>query len=391
MLEILVILIITAFACAVIGVFAVLRNIAMISDAISHSILLGIVVAYMITQNIDSPFLFIGAAVMGIITVYSTELILKFSKMKEDSAIGIIFPLFFSLGVILLSKFLSKTHLCVDTVIMGEVLMAPFRRTNFLGIDMSVSMRNLSLVFMLNIFFILIFYKELKASTFDREFAKISGISILLINYLIATLVSITAVAAFDAVGTILVISFLIAPAASAYLVCKRLSRMILFSLVYAFFNTLIGFLIAIKINLNISGMICFVSGLSFFLTVLLNKNGIITGILRRIAQRHKIQLEMLLMHIANHEGKQNENDELGIESIYRHVNWNKSKINNKIKILTKKGLIKTDLSGQVYRLTDKGKDSLQQICDFYWSLNKTQLRITYCNNFAFFISKPIR
>ena len=103
--EILLVLIITGIACNTIGVFLVLRNLSMISDAISHSVLLGIVLAYFITSDLNSPLLFIGAISFGILTVLSTETLIKISDIDEDSAIGVIFPIFFSLGVILLSRY----------------------------------------------------------------------------------------------------------------------------------------------------------------------------------------------------------------------------------------------------------------------------------------------
>lgn len=343
MTEILLILLICGYACSIIGVFTVLRNLSMLTDAISHSILLGIVLAFMMTSDLSSPLLFIGAVVMGVITVLSTESLIKFAKIKEDSAVGLVFPFFFSLGVILLSRDLANTHLCVDTVLMGEVLMAPFRRVELLGMSIPLSLRNLGFVTLLNLVVVTVFYKELKVSTFDREFSKISGFSVIFLNYLITVLISITAVSAFDAVGTILVISFLVAPAASAHMLSKNLAKMILISLAYATVNSVVGFFIAFRLNVNISGTIAAVAGINYLLTVVLNPNGVITSAIRRKKQRETLLSQMLLTHIANHEGTAEESRELGIETISNHMKWSRATLQKRADRLVKNGLIKQD------------------------------------------------
>jgi manganese/zinc/iron transport system permease protein len=134
-LEIQLIGVIVAAACAIPGVFLVLRRMAMLSDAISHSILVGIVLAFFVTKDITSPFLVIAATLTGILTVVLVELLHKTRLVREDAAIGLVFPFLFSIGVILISRYAGNIHLDTDAVLLGELAFAPFNRLEILGYD----------------------------------------------------------------------------------------------------------------------------------------------------------------------------------------------------------------------------------------------------------------
>lgn len=136
----LLVLLVTAIACSLIGVFLVLRSLSMLADAISHSILLGIVIAYFIVKDISSVYLVFGAALFGIITVFSIESLSKTKLVKNDDAVGIVFPMFFALAVILITKYARNVHLDVDVVLMGEVIMAPLNTMNFFGYEIPKSL-----------------------------------------------------------------------------------------------------------------------------------------------------------------------------------------------------------------------------------------------------------
>ena len=124
-----------AVACALLGVFLVLRRMAMMSDAISHTVLLGIVIAFFITRSITSPLLLIGAALMGVLTVSLVELINRTRLVREDAAIGLVFPAIFSIAVIMISRFAGDVHLDTDAVLLGELAFAPFNRLHIFGLD----------------------------------------------------------------------------------------------------------------------------------------------------------------------------------------------------------------------------------------------------------------
>lgn len=146
MIEVFAVLLVTALASSLLGVFLVLKGQAMTTDAISHTILLGIVIAFFITNDLRSPLLIIGAAVIGLITVYLIELVSASGLMKQDAAIGIVFTALFAAAVILVSRYADNVHLDIDIVLMGQVLFAPLNRIELLGISLPYALVQLSLI-----------------------------------------------------------------------------------------------------------------------------------------------------------------------------------------------------------------------------------------------------
>ena len=218
MIEVFAVLLITALTTSLLGVFLVLKGQAMTTDAISHTILLGIVLAFFITNDLRSPLLIIGATVIGLLTVYLIELISNSKLVKADASIGIVFTALFAIAVILVSRYADDVHLDIDVVLMGQVLFAPLNRIDIFGISLPYALVQLTIILLINIIFVLLCYKELKVTSFDPIFAAVSGLSATLIYYILMSLVSVTAVTAFDAVGSILVISFFTAPAMTCLL-----------------------------------------------------------------------------------------------------------------------------------------------------------------------------
>ena len=168
--EIQLIAIVVAATCALPGVFLVLRRMAMMSDAISHTVLLGIVLAFFVVEEFGHPLLMVGAAAIGLLTVTLVEMIAKTKLVKEDASIGIVFPALFSMAVILVSVFARNVHLDEHIVFQGDLAFAPFDRMVILGIDLGP--RTLAImagVLLLNLLYIILFYKELNSNN-DFEF-----------------------------------------------------------------------------------------------------------------------------------------------------------------------------------------------------------------------------
>src|SRR5690554_6961563 len=167
-IEIQLIAVLTAVACSILGVFLMLRKMAMISDAISHSILPGIVVGFFITQDLNSPLLILLAALTGVLTVVLVEKIQQTKLVKEDTAIGLVFPALFSIGVILIAKFANDVHLDIDAVLLGELAFAPFDRMYYGEIDLGPkSLWVIGSILAATLILLFAFFKELKLSTFD--------------------------------------------------------------------------------------------------------------------------------------------------------------------------------------------------------------------------------
>ena len=366
MIESLYILIITSLACAVLGVFLVLRRLSMVSDAISHSVLLGIVIGYFVTKDIGSVLLIIGASLFGVLTTVCIELLIKSKRVTEDASVGIIFPLFFSIAVILITRYARNVHLDTEMVLIGEIILAPLHRINFLGLSLPKALIQMSFVLLINIVFIAVFFRKLKISSFDPVYAGVAGIAGAGLYYVFMALVSFTAVSAFESVGAILTISFFISPAASAYLISKDLKITIFLAAVYAVVNSCIGYFLAVKFNVSMSGMCALVSGLTFMITIAVYPGGIITKIIRYIKNKNRFSRELLILHIDNHTGKKNALGELGYSTIREHIAWSDSKLKYVLDKLIKKGYVYRAKERGVYSLTETGKKLSDDIRKHY-------------------------
>ena len=183
-IEILLTAIMVSSACALLGVFLVLKSMAMVSDAITHTILLGIVIGFFIVHDLNSPFLILGASIIGVLTVYLIDMLILTKLVKEDSAIGIIFPFLFSIAVILISKFLGNVHLDIDAVLLGELAFIPFDRITLFGNSIPKGLLSTFIILLINLSFVTIFFKELKLTTFDKALAATLGFFPIVLNYI---------------------------------------------------------------------------------------------------------------------------------------------------------------------------------------------------------------
>lgn len=269
-LDIYLVALIVSIACALPGVFLVVRGMTMLTDAITHSILVGIVLAFFITNDLNSPLSMIGATIVGLLVVWIIEALQRTELLSSDSAIGITFPLFFSIGIILITRYAGNVHLDTDAVLMGELAFVPFDRLSVLGFDIGPkSLWVMLVVLLINSLFILLFFKELKVTTFDPTFATVIGISPAVMHYALMGIVSLTAVGAYDAVGSILVVGLMVGPALSGYLLTDDLKKMILLSILFAIINSFLGITFARVFDVSLSGMIASVTGFTAFMTFL--------------------------------------------------------------------------------------------------------------------------
>lgn len=354
--EIVLIGIIVAVACALPGAFLVLRHLAMMSDAISHTVLLGIVIGFFIVGSLESPLLVAFAAVMGVLTVSLVELLMRTRLVRQDAAIGLVFPALFSIAVILISRFARGVHLDVDAVLLGELTFAPLDRMDFLGLDLPRSLVVMSIVLLLNVLFIALFYKELKLSTFDAGLAAALGFTPALIHYGLMILVSVTAVSAFDAVGSILVVALMIAPPAAAYLLTDRLSRMLLWSAAIATASAVVGYWLARVLDANIAGAMAAAAGMMFLLAFLLApQRGLMAQAARRRRQRWDFAQTALAIHLLNHENTPEREAESQVAHLSQHLRWEPAFAGQVVAQAERHGLVVRN-DGEL-SLTDVGRD----------------------------------
>lgn len=350
-IEIQLIAAVVAMACAIPGVFLVLRKMALISDAISHSILPGIVVGFFITQDLNSPLLILLAAFTGVITVVLVEYLQKTGLVKEDTAIGLVFPVLFSIGVIMISKNASDVHLDVDAVLLGELAFAPFDRVEIAGADWGPkSLWVMGSILVVIITLLLLFFKELKVSTFDPGLSAAMGISPIVIHYGLMSVSSITIVGAFDAVGAILVVALMIAPAATAYLITNDLKKMIWLSLMFGVLSAIGGYWVANWLDASIAGSIATTLGVIFLMVYLFAPNkGLISVLYRQKRQRTEVSLITFLLHLNRHE----EESERHINHLQEHIDWHEVRARTVLDLALKNNLI--EIHDEVISLTEKG------------------------------------
>lgn len=267
MIQILYILLVVGISCSLIGTLLLLKANLMVADAISHTILLGIVVAYYFTNDLSSPYLIVGATIFGVITVLAIELLEKTGRMQSDAAIGLVFPLLFSMAVIMISKYYTNVHLDIDMVLLGQVELAPLKQVVVLGFQLSQALFIGLIILMINIIFIAISYGALKIRLFDETFARSIGLGVALLDIILMTLVSLTAVASFESVGSILVISLMAAPAMTARCFTNKFSTLMLGASGVAVISTITGYYLGIYFNTSISSMVA-VCGFGIFLLV---------------------------------------------------------------------------------------------------------------------------
>lgn len=352
-LEIQLIAAVVAVACAIPGVFLVLRKMALISDAISHAILPGIVIGFFITEDLSSPLLILLAAVTGVITVILVETIQKTNLVKEDTAIGLVFPALFSIGVILIAKNANDVHLDVDAVLLGELAFAPFDRLLVSGIDLGPkSLWVMGTVLLITLVLLFLFFKELKVSTFDKGLSSAMGFSPLVIHYGLMSVSSVTVVGAFDAVGAILVVALMIAPAATSYLLTSDLKKMLLLSICFGVFSAISGYWLAHWLDASISGSMTTVLGLVFLVVYLFAPDkGLLAVLYRQKQQRKEVSLITFLLHLSNHS----EEEERHINHLNEHINWKKLRSKGVLEFATKNNMI--TIENDVVSLTEKGKE----------------------------------
>ena len=260
-----------AVSCGLLGSFLMLRKMAMTGDAISHAVLPGIVIAFLISGSREGFAMIIGAGLFGVIATVLIEYLVTKVRLQADASIGVTFTLLFAMGIILITFFAGQVDLDQDCVLYGEIAYVPIdlwitsNQTNMGPRVMYLSIINLILV----VAFILLFFKELKLSTFDSQFAATIGLSTTAVNYGLMGMVSYTTVSSFEAVGAILVVAFLAVPPAIAYLWTKKLTKMLVLTVLIGIATSFFGYYLAYYINSSIAGAMASVAGLMLLVSII--------------------------------------------------------------------------------------------------------------------------
>jgi manganese/zinc/iron transport system permease protein len=277
-----------AGACALVGCFLVLRRMAMVGDAISHAVLPGIVIAFFVTNSRAPLPMLIGAGAIGVLTALMIEWLHRGGRVQQDASIGITFTWLFALGVILVSAFAGQVDLDQECVLYGEIAYVPWDvwTTTAGGSLGPRAVWILGSMFAFNVAWIALCYKELKICAFDPEMAAAMGIPVGLFHYALMAATSMTTVTAFESVGAILVVAMLVGPAATAYLLTRRLSRMLVIAVGLGVLSAALGYALAAVLDASIAGAMSVVIGMLFALALLFAPE---QGIVPRAVRRHRL------------------------------------------------------------------------------------------------------
>ncbi|MEM7736985.1 MAG: metal ABC transporter permease [Deinococcota bacterium] len=348
-------------AASLLGTFLVLRKSSMLSDAISHSIVFGIVIVWLITKQQSGAVQIIGAALTGVLTVFLTEALAGSRRVKYDAAIGLVFPVLFSIGVLLMNLYARDVHIDEHTVLLGEIGFVWLNTFDVGELRIPRALVWMLVMTFVNLLFVVGFYKELKLATFDAGLAKALGFAPVALFYGLLSLTSASAVAAFDSVGAVLFITFIIVPPSAAYLLTDRLWKMMVYGGVIALASSVSGYYLAVAWNVSIGGMMAVMTGVFLVLAFLFGpRYGLIAQELKRHEQREANATRALAVHLYHHEGGPEQVEENVVSALRDHLRWEDSKVRHALARSLDDGLI--NRQGDALQLTPKGRMVAKEI-----------------------------
>lgn len=364
---------IVALACALLGNYLLLKKESLLGDSISHSILPGIVIAYMVGGSRSIIPVFIGSMLAGILSSIFIWLLVRFGRTEPSSAMGVVFSIFFALGVVLIeSASLSGIDLDPDCLLHGQVETIFWLPNSGVEISVLNALNNLPLevvssfiVLLFVVFSVVLFWKELSLLCFDRGLCQSQGFKPIFLELFLLILVSVAVVASFKIVGSILVVALLVVPPACARLLTNSLRLQFLYSLVFAMLGVIIGYGLATRANLifningalNVAGSVATVLGLMFILVSLLAPiYGIIPRLCRNYLQRIRTLKEDILglLYRSEEGGKGELPLELFLAKLY-------SRFTSRLALFSLVRDGRVAFSG-AYRLTEKGRDQAKEL-----------------------------
>lgn len=269
--------------CAMLGSFLVLRRQALLPDAVSHAVLPGIVLIFLLTGQRASLLTIIGATAFGLLCVLGFEWLRRTGIVASDAALALMFPALFSVGVLLIGQFASGAHIDMDSALYGEITFAPVRTVAVAGLEVPRALLVTGAATLAVIAVVVVLWRPLSVSTFDPEFAESSGLGGRTAGRVLLVAVAGLAVVAFDSVGAILVVTFFIVPAATALLLARRFGSMLLIAVLCGWTASLAGQQTAVWFNSSTAGTIGLAAVTLFLLAlVLAPRRGLLWRAVRR-------------------------------------------------------------------------------------------------------------
>ncbi len=296
---------VTSVTCALCGSLLLVGRKSMVSEGLSHAVLPGLVLAFVVTRDYNSPWLILSAGASGMVMVWLTQLVQRSGLVDDDAGLGIVFAGMFSVGIMIVSAKLQNTHFHADCIIDGNLALAPLDRLEVGGRDFGPrSWIVMCVMLVLVVTFVVIAFKELKISIFDPILARRFGLRPSLLQFAWLSVVSMTTVAAFDVAGSILIVALMIAPPAAAYLLTDRLGRLLVIASAIATASSIGGFYLAVVMDISPTGPIASFAGLVFLVIfALAPRRGFLANWLKRSRQRSETS-ELLVLEFVSQGGR---------------------------------------------------------------------------------------
>ena len=342
-------------SCALVGCFLVLRRMSMLGDAISHAILAGIAIGFLLSGSTSFLPMFVGALVMGLLTAFLTQTLHRFGNVPEDSSMGAVFTSAFAFGVIAISQ-VDRVHLDADCVLYGAIEYVSFVTVPIAGLHVPRALLSLGLVLLLIVGVLTLLWKELKVASFDPMLASAMGFSANLLHYVLMALVASVTVVSLEAVGAIVVVAMLIVPGATAHLLSDRLGNMLLIAVLVGIISTVAGYVGAVWWYTNAAGMMAVAAGVQLTLAVFLSRrHGLLSRVWHNFRLGVRIMSEDVVARLYRAEERQGETAVIATRRQCAAMAGGGISAWFALPNLTRSGLL-TRLSDGPMRLTDKGR-----------------------------------
>lgn len=336
--------------CSVIGCYIVLRRTSFLADALSHSMLAGVVAGYLVmkvlfNEEAHALGMLVGSIASGIFTVAVIGFVSRKSRVKDDAVIGVMYTGIFALGGVLASRFSEYVHVDVYHFVIGSIL----------GVSDS-DLRMMAVVTIVVLTFVILAFRQLQLISFDRVMAASIGVNVVLLDYMLTTCTAMVVVTGVQVVGIIQVVGLLIAPGATAYLLCDRLKNMIWVAILFGWSGFLIGYYLSEQLNVSPGGMIVVVCTVQFLLVFLVApRYGLLAGWQRRWRAIPQQLIEDILGVIMRSDDEQ-----ATIAEISQRIEYRADRIRKAIQSLARQEMLLVD--DDIISFTDEGRQQARRL-----------------------------
>jgi len=336
--------------CSVIGCYIVLRRTSFLADALSHSMLAGVVAGYLVmkvlfNEEAHALGMLVGSIASGIFTVAVIGFVSRKSRVKDDAVIGVMYTGIFALGGVLASRFSEYVHVDVYHFVIGSIL----------GVSDS-DLRMMAVVTIVVLTFVILAFRQLQLISFDRVMAASIGVNVVLLDYMLTTCTAMVVVTGVQVVGIIQVVGLLIAPGATAYLLCDRLKNMIWVAILFGWSGFLVGYYLSEQLNVSPGGMIVVVCTVQFLLVFLVApRYGLLAGWQRRWRAIPQQLIEDILGAIMRSEDEQ-----ATIAEISQRIEYRVDRIRKAIQSLARQEMLLVD--DDIISFTDEGRQQARRL-----------------------------